>query len=560
MSRTRSVRATVAASLVISGGVAAVASSPASAEITAPATRAYVSVPSGSPLIAGEYSIDTAGVNLTGSTDAGINAVLTPTTPNTNAFTLTITPKTSGNFSFGPESGDIAAVADSDSYGVTISQAGASACTEPNGEFALTTATYGAGTPSPFLTLAARFDISCDGTPAANGFMYLDQNLGPVATVPPTEVGEYMPLPEPVRLLDTRDPASKLGPADTKDIVTTANSSGVPVDALAVVVNVTGVAPSAWTFLSLYPKGGDRPVVSNLNPRELDTVANLATVKVGADDSITLYNEVGSTDAVVDVVGYYAPDNAAAGGGRFGALPTPQRVYDSREDGEAKLAEGETRTVDLTTLNPGFSGIDAVVVNVTVTNPTKGGYLTLFPEGVTTVPTASNLNFTAEQTVANLAVVTLTAGKLKVYNPAGTTDVVIDLMGSFTADPGDGSTAGRFVSIDPTRAYDSRDAGSRLGEDTTRDVNLIWLTEKYPFEYASVVANMTAVDTTELSYLTAFPADAPETPFVSNLNFKAGDVRPNQIVAGTDDDGFTSFYNAKGQTNLVLDVAGFFTR
>lgn len=560
MSRTRSVRAAVAASLVISGGVAAVASSPASAEITAPASRAYVSVPSGSPFTAGEYSIDTAGVNIAGSSDAEINAVLTPTTPNTNAFTLTVTPKTSANFGFGPESGDIAAVADADSYGVTISQAGASACTAPTGEFALTTASYG-GSPLALLGLAARFDISCNGTPAANGFLYFNQPLGPVPTDPPTVVGEYMPLAAPVRLLDTRDPASKLGPAGTKDIVTTANSSGVPTDALAVVVNVTGVAPSAWTFLSLYPKGGDRPVVSNLNPRERDTVANLATVKVGADDSITLYNEVGSTDAVVDVVGYYAPDNAAAGGSRFGALPTPQRVYDSREAGRTKLAEGETRTVDLTTLNPGFGSIGAVVVNVTATNPTKGGYLTVFPEGVTTVPTASNLNFTAEQTVANLAVVTLTAGKLKVYNPAGTTDVVIDLMGSFTADPDNASTAGRFVSIDPTRAYDSRAAGStRLGPDTSRDVNLIWLTEKYPFEFASVVANMTAVDTTELSYLTAFPADAAETPFVSNLNFKAGDVRPNQIVAGTDDDGFTSFYNAKGQTNLVLDVAGFFTR
>ena len=50
------------------------------------------------------------------------------------------------------------------------------------------------------------------------------------------------------------------------------------------------------------------------------------------------------------------------------------------------------------------SGVTAVVVNVTVVGPTASSYVTVFPEG-TTQPVVSNLNFTAGETLANLATV-----------------------------------------------------------------------------------------------------------------------------------------------------------
>src|SRR5690606_13337358 len=49
------------------------------------------------------------------------------------------------------------------------------------------------------------------------------------------------------------------------------------------------------------------------------------------------------------------------------------------------------------------SGVDAVVLNVTVTEPTDAGYVTVWPTGEPR-PTASNLNYTAGQTVPNLVV------------------------------------------------------------------------------------------------------------------------------------------------------------
>jgi hypothetical protein len=72
----------------------------------------------------------------------------------------------------------------------------------------------------------------------------------------------------------------------------------------------------------------------------------------------------------------------------------------------------------------------AVVLNVTVTNPTATSFLTAFPSDVTSVPTASDLNWKHNLTVANLVVVKLGPdGAAKLYNQSGNTDVVVDVLG-----------------------------------------------------------------------------------------------------------------------------------
>ncbi len=78
------------------------------------------------------------------------------------------------------------------------------------------------------------------------------------------------------------------------------------------------------------------------------------------------------------------------------------------------------------TLNVQVTGVGTVpvpatastaVLNVTVTNPTDAGFLTVFPEGETPMPTVSNLNFSSGETVANLVTVPLSAtGGVTIYN------------------------------------------------------------------------------------------------------------------------------------------------
>jgi len=101
--------------------------------------------------------------------------------------------------------------------------------------------------------------------------------------------------------------------------------------------------------------------------------------------------------------------------------------------GVALAAAGGTLTFQVTGQGGvPSSGVSAVVLNVTVTNPTAGSFLTVYPSTASR-PTASDLNWMAGTTIPNLVVVTLgTGGAINFYNSAGSTDVVVDLAGWFS--------------------------------------------------------------------------------------------------------------------------------
>ena len=48
-----------------------------------------------------------------------------------------------------------------------------------------------------------------------------------------------------------------------------------------------------------------RPTTASLNPRAGVDVSNLCIVKMGTDGAVQLYNQNGTLDLVVDVVGYF---------------------------------------------------------------------------------------------------------------------------------------------------------------------------------------------------------------------------------------------------------------
>ncbi len=88
--------------------------------------------------------------------------------------------------------------------------------------------------------------------------------------------------------------------------VTVAGNGGVPASgAKAVVVNVTVVNPTAASALTVWPDGTTRPLASDLNFVPGQTVPNLVVVKLSATGQIDIFNGVGSTQVIVDVVGWY---------------------------------------------------------------------------------------------------------------------------------------------------------------------------------------------------------------------------------------------------------------
>ena len=128
----------------------------------------------------------------------------------------------------------------------------------------------------------------------------------------------FIALQAPVRYLDTRGApfgpigvatAAPVGPASTIDIaIAGASVSGtafVPVSASSVLVNVTAVNATAESFVTAYATEAARPNASTMNPEPGRTTFNTATVAMGASGRMRLYNNAGSVNLVVDVVGYF---------------------------------------------------------------------------------------------------------------------------------------------------------------------------------------------------------------------------------------------------------------
>ncbi len=113
----------------------------------------------------------------------------------------------------------------------------------------------------------------------------------------------------------------------------------------------------------------------------------------------------------------------------------PCRQLDTRTGSGTPIAAGGTQTVVMTGTPCGIPATaKAVSVNLTVTEPTAPGYLTIYPADGTQ-PLISNVNFTAGQTRANNAQLRLStdgAGAVKVFNGSlGTVHVILDVNGYF---------------------------------------------------------------------------------------------------------------------------------
>jgi hypothetical protein len=73
--------------------------------------------------------------------------------------------------------------------------------------------------------------------------------------------------------------------------------------------------------------------------------------------------------------------------------------------------------------------VQSVTLNVTAVGPTQAGFVTVFPAG-SGRPEASNLNFVARQTVANLVVAKVGSnGAVSFYNQSGSVDLLADVVG-----------------------------------------------------------------------------------------------------------------------------------
>jgi len=238
----------------------------------------------------------------------------------------------------------------------------------------------------------------------------------------------------PRRIVDTRiGHGAPLQPIPSKGelVIQVGGTPGVPATGVAaVVLNVTVTQTTAQGFVTLYPTGGGRPVVSNLNiGGRGETSANLVTVAADSAGRVTAY-ALTSTHLVVDVAGYYTEELYSADG-RFEPI-IPTRILDTRSGLGAPAAIVPANTsIDLDvvgSLAVPPDGVSAVVVNLTGTQALADGHVTVWPTGQPQ-PLASNLNLQRGGTRANLVVVPIgTDGKVSIYTHGGA-HLIADVAG-----------------------------------------------------------------------------------------------------------------------------------
>ena len=308
---------------------------------------------------------------------------------------------------------------------------------------------------------------------------------------------------------------------------------------------------------SLDPRGAtayDNPSSSTDTPRVFDNIAGHRDLGSTECPGGALYSMLPSVrDQVAARLAGAAP---AARGGRLTALE-PARLLDTRTDGGA-ITGGTTRTLVVTGRSGvPASGVAAVVLNVTAIEPTRSGFLTVFPGG-TTRPTASNLNFVAKQVVPNLVTVGVgSGGTVGIYSSAGETHVAADVVGWY----GDSSVAsgGLFAPVEPARLLDTRTAegGGAVGPGESRELTIAARGGVPGTGADAVVLNVTAITPTAAGFVTAYPAGTPR-PGTSNLNLVPKQVRPNLVLSKVGSDGKVLIYNHSGLTHLAVDVVGWF--
>ena len=378
-------------------------------------------------------------------------------------------------------------------------------------------------------------------------------------TTPPAATGRYTPL-TPARILDTRDGTGGLGvliPGATADMQITGRGGIPTTDVSAVAMTVTVTQPSVGGYVTLYPAGIARPLAANLTFVAGETVSNLVVVKVGANGKVSLFNALGTTHVVADVAGWYS-SSGTGNAGRFESV-VPARILDTRNGTGGGVRLGPGASLDMQVTGRGgipASGVQAVSMNVTVTETTAPGYLTIHPTGEVR-PLAATLTYDANATVGSRTMVKLgTGGKVTIFNGGQYTDVIVDVGGWFT-DSSVAGTLGALTALNPTRILDTRDGLGFLGpllNSGSSDVQVTGRGGVPSSGVRAVVMNVTVTQPVGPGYLTISPAGATR-PLASDLNYAAGETQANLVLVQLGTGGKVSLFSSAG-SHVIFDVAG----
>ncbi|MBM6400417.1 hypothetical protein [Phycicoccus sonneratiae] len=354
----------------------------------------------------------------------------------------------------------------------------------------------------------------------------------------------------PQRVLDTRSgfgaPAGPRAGGSTT-VVPVAGRAGVPsADVAAVTLHVTVADATGNGHVTVFPSGTPLPTASTLNVWAGDVVTNLTTVPLGADGTVSLrYTGSGTVRLVADVSGWVSAGDPVDPG--MTVAQAPARLLDTRTGLGAPV--GAVPAGGLTRLQvTGRAGVPAdvggVTLNVTVVDPSAGGWLAVTPvdPGAGRASTSS-VNFVAGRTIANAVTTALSpTGTVDLrLSPGASAHVVVDVVAHTVA--GTPALPGALAPKAPQRLLDTRRDGGIVEPGDTRTV----------WAGGGAVLNVTAVGAARAGHVVV-SAEGTGTPNVSQLTVPVGTARAALVVVPSGADGSIRLtVSSASSVHLVVD-------
>lgn len=369
--------------------------------------------------------------------------------------------------------------------------------------------------------------------------------------------GDYVPLPTgEARVLNTQTgvgvTAGVRGPASTTTFQVL-GVGGVPAtNVRAVMVDVTTKAPTASTYLKLWPGDGSaRPVgvTAIVGPNE--SISNSAVVEIGTNGKLSLYNNAGNVHVYVDVLGYFTTVTGASGPGGFVPVPSnPTLVSTSAGTGTpaGTIPANGTRTVNLLGGGVVPAGSPAVFVDLQVNGATQPGWVRTSPTGGTGY--SSNLEFGTGLTSSGAMIRIAPDGRATITNQStAAITVLIRLQGYFTSS----NTQGAGLRPIARRLIDTT-----LPANGTVDL-AVGGTNGLPIKgIAGAALNFVATGGTANGYFKAWPVNATE-PASSVSTWVTGKARSGMAIIKPGFEGKIRVRNSStGTVRLYAELQGWF--
>jgi hypothetical protein len=380
--------------------------------------------------------------------------------------------------------------------------------------------------------------------------------------------GQFVPVQG--RILDTRAASSVGGyttqmPANTWRSVQVTGQVGIPTTGVAAVaVNFTALNDAAAGHLNA-DKDEATPNTTGTylfwNGDGAST--NSGVVAVGSDGKIQV-KATTATDLVIDVQGYYTAGNPVAGG----FVPLPEsRLIDTRNGtglAEAPLAENSTTTIQVAGLAGVPSDASAVMLNFLVLNQTNSGSVVPYPADQP--KPMQKLAFDPSDSDSTTSAVGLSSGSpsgaikvnIEMNGSGGTLDLVVDVLGYFTAT----SSSGAFTPA-AARVYDSRNTGnSPLAAGATRTIPVAGVAGVPTSGIGAVAANVEIFDPNGANggFTHVWPDDQAEPNPSMAVHYDAGGAASNLMTLALGADGGIEIHNmGSDAVDFAIDIQGWYS-